>query len=321
MAEALKDLPQSNHPNLLVGFNKADDAGVYKVSETMALVQTLDFFPPIVDDPYNFGRIAAANALSDVYAMGGTPVTAMSIVAFPPNLPASILADILRGGTEKIEEAGAVVVGGHSIKDKELKYGLSVTGLIDPAKVLSNSNAQVGDKIYLTKNLGTGLITTAIKRNAASKELIDLVTDQMVELNKTVAEVMVKHNPSSVTDITGYGLMGHAYEMAVGSDVTIKINADNLPLLPNVMEYAEAMMVPGGTFANKEFIEGKYSIAEHIDPNFEHLLFDPQTSGGLLISIPQSNCEAFEKELKEKNLLVACIGSVETKSELALIIS
>ncbi len=168
MAEALKDLPQSSHKDLLVGFNKADDAGVFRVADNLALVQTLDFFPPIVDDPYNFGRIAAANAISDVYAMGGRPITALSIVGFPTNLPASILADILRGGTEKIEEAGAVVVGGHSIKDKELKYGVSVTGVIDPSKVLTNSNAQVGDKIYLTKKLGTGLITTAIKRDAVS---------------------------------------------------------------------------------------------------------------------------------------------------------
>lgn len=321
MAEALKDLPQSNHPDLLIGFNKADDAGVFRVTDNLALVQTLDFFPPIVDDPYNFGRIAAANALSDVYAMGGRPITALSIVAFPPNLPASILADILRGGNEKIEEAGAVVIGGHSIKDKELKYGLSVTGLVDPAKVLSNSNAQVGDKIYLTKKLGTGLITTAIKRGVASDELIDIVTKQMVELNKSVAEIMVNHNPSSVTDITGYGLMGHAFEMADGSDVTIHLLAEKLPLLPNVLEFAEQMMVPGGTFSNKEFLEGKYTIDENINPNFEHLLFDPQTSGGLFIAIPESNCEAFEKELLDKNVFAVQIGSVEIKSEFSLIVS
>ncbi len=321
MAEALKDLPQSNHPNLLVGFNKADDAGVFKVTENLALVQTLDFFPPIVDDPYNFGRIAAANALSDVYAMGGQPVTAMSIVGFPTTLPASILADILRGGTEKIEEAGAVVVGGHSIKDKELKYGVSVTGLIDPEKVLSNSNAQVGDKIYLTKKLGTGLITTAIKRNAASDELIDIVTDQMVELNKAAAEIMVKHNPNSVTDITGYGLMGHAFEMADGSGVTIRINTDKLPLLPNALEYAKLGMIPGGANANRDFVDGKYTINDGIDENIVHVLFDPQTSGGLFISIPASNSDAFEIELKENNLLVACIGSVEAKSNFSLKIS
>ncbi|HDL01634.1 MAG TPA: selenide, water dikinase SelD [candidate division Zixibacteria bacterium] len=320
MAEALKDLPQSNHPDLLVGFNKADDAGVFKIAENLALVQSLDFFPPIVDDPYSFGRIAAANALSDIYAMGGRPVTAMSIVGFPPKLPASILADILRGGSEKIEESGAVVVGGHSIKDNELKYGVSVTGLIDPSKVLSNSNAQIGDKIYLTKKLGTGLITTAIKRNAASDELITLVTEQMVELNKNAAEIMINHNPSSVTDITGYGLMGHAFEMADGSDVTIRLFADKLPLLPNVLEFAEAMMVPGGTYSNKEFLEGKYSISDTISPDFEHLLFDPQTSGGLFISIPESNCVAFEKELKEKDVFAACIGSVEANSEYSIIV-
>ena len=320
MAEALKDLPQSNHPDLLVGFNKADDAGVFKIAENLALVQSLDFFPPIVDDPYSFGRIAAANALSDIYAMGGRPVTAMSIVGFPPKLPASILADILRGGSEKIEESGAVVVGGHSIKDNELKYGVSVTGLIDPSKVLSNSNAQIGYKIHLTKKLGTGLITTGIKRNAASDELIDIGTEHMVELNKKAAEIMINHNPSSVTDITGYGLMGHAFEMADGSDVTIRLFADKLPLLPNVLEFAEAMMVPGGTYSNKEFLEGKYSISDTISPDFEHLLFDPQTSGGLFISIPESNCVAFEKELKEKDVFAACIGSVEANSEYSIIV-
>ena len=320
MAEALKDIPHSNHPDLLIGFNKADDAGIFRISENLALVQTLDFFPPIVDDPYNFGRIAAANALSDVYAMGGRPVTAMSIVGFPQKLPASILADILRGGTEKIEEAGAVVVGGHSVQDNELKYGVSVTGLINPSKVLSNSNAQIGDKIYLTKKLGTGLITTAIKRNAVSDDLIDLVTTQMVELNKAAADIMVKHNPSSVTDITGYGLMGHAYEMAEGSGVTIRFDINKLPLLPDVLKFAEDMMAPGGTFANIEFLEGKYSLDKEINPHFEYLLFDPQTSGGLLISIPESNCEAFEKELIENNLLVACIGSVEAKSEFTIIV-
>ena len=320
MAEALKNLPQSTHPDLLIGFNKADDAGVFRVSENMALVQTLDFFPPIVDDPYNFGRIAAANALSDVYAMGGRPITALSIVAFPPNLPASVLADILRGGNEKIEEAGAVVVGGHSIKDKELKYGVSVTGLVDPKKVLSNSNAQVGDRIYLTKKLGTGLITTAIKRDAVSDELIDIVTEQMVTLNKDVAEIMTNHNPSSVTDITGYGLMGHAFEMADGSGVTIKIFTDKLPILPKALEFAEQMMVPGGTFSNIEFLEGKYHIAEHIDKNFINLLFDPQTSGGLFIAIPESNCKAFEQELQEKSVFAVQIGIVEQKSDFPLII-
>ena len=320
MAEALKDLPQSTHPDLLIGFNKADDAGVFRVSENMALVQTLDFFPPIVDDPYNFGRIAAANALSDVYAMGGRPITALSIVGFPPNLPASVLADILRGGNEKIEEAGAVVVGGHSIKDKELKYGVSVTGLVDPKKVLSNSNAQIGDKIYLTKKLGTGLITTAIKREAVSDELIDIVTEQMVTLNKAAAEIMVNHNPSSVSYITGSGLMGHAFEMADGSGVSIKIFADKLPLLPMALEFAEQMMVPGGTFSNIEFLEGKYQIDDHIDKNFINLLFDPQTSGGLFIAIPEANCDAFEQELQEKSVFAVQIGIVEQKSQFSLII-
>ena len=320
MESVLAQVPQTSHPNLLVGFNKADDAGVYKISDNTALVQTLDFFPPIVDDPYNFGRIAAANALSDVYAMGGKPITALSIVGFPANLPAQILADILRGGSEKVEEAGAVVVGGHSIKDKELKYGLSVTGLVHPDKVLTNAGAKVDDKLYLTKKLGTGLITTGIKRDAVSQETIDMVIEQMAELNKKPAEIMINHNPSAVTDITGYGLLGHAYEMANGSEVTIKIFSDKLPLLPDALDCAKNGMVPGGANSNREYLENKITFENKIDPNLEHVMFDPQTSGGLFISIPQANASAFEQEMTSNNVFFACVGEVVTKSEYPIII-
>ena len=320
MAVALESVPQSSHPDLLIGFNKADDAGVFKINDKQALVQTVDFFPPIVDDPYFFGQIAAANALSDVYAMGGQPKTALSIVAFPEQLGASILADILKGGSEKIEEAGAVVVGGHSIKDNELKYGLSVTGLVDPNRVISNSGAQIGDRMYLTKKLGTGIITTGIKRDVVKDDIIEMVIKQMATLNREAAELMLAHNVTSATDITGYGLMGHAFEMADGSGVTIKINSQNLPLLPQALELAEQGMIPGGANANREFLDGKYTIENQIDSNLEHILFDPQTSGGMFMAIPESDSSAFETDAKEKGIEIALIGVVESKSELSLIV-
>ncbi len=320
MAEALKDVPQSNHPNLLVGFNKADDAGVYQISDTQALVQTVDFFPPIVDDPYNFGRIAAANALSDIYAMGGTPITALSIVGFPGGMPASVLTDILRGGTEKIEEAGAVIVGGHSIKDKELKYGLAVTGLIDPRRIMTNATARVGDKIYLTKPLGTGLITTGIKQNIVSAELATIVIRQMAQLNRKAAELMIKHNAHSATDITGYGLLGHAFEMAAASGVSIRIFSSLLPLLPEALELAAAGMIPGGANANREFLEDKYTIVDSIDKNLEHVLFDPQTSGGLFIAIAEDDAGEFEQSLMTEKVFAQFIGQVEKAGQYPLII-
>ncbi len=320
MAKALKNLPISQNKNLLVGFNKADDAGVYKINDELALVQTVDFFPPIVDDPYNFGRIAAANALSDIYAMGGQPLTALNIVAFPSNLPESVLGEILRGGAEKVEEAGAVIVGGHSIKDNELKYGISVTGQIDPKKIITNSGAKVGDKLYLTKPLGTGIITTGIKRGTVDKQLSDIVTDQMAALNKDAGELMVKYNANAATDITGYGLMGHTLEMAEGSEVTIRIFSDKLPVLPQALELAELKMIPGGANSNREFVDGKWKLENKIDKNLEHILFDPQTSGGLFISLPQENCEAFENELRTKGLPVHAIGQVEEKIDVPIIV-
>ena len=320
MAEALKNVPQSNHPNLLVGFNKADDAGVYKISDSQALVQTVDFFPPIVDDPLNFGRIAAANALSDVYAMGGTPITALNIVGFPSGMPASVLTDILKGGSEKIEEAGAVIVGGHSIKDKELKYGLAVTGLVDPQKVLTNATARPGDKIYLTKPLGTGLITTGIKQSRVSPELTTIVIRQMSQLNRKPAELMVKHHAHSATDITGYGLLGHAYEMASASEVTIRIYSELLPLLPEALELAGAGMIPGGANANRDFLDGKYTLVNAIDKNLEHVLFDPQTSGGLFIAIDEANAANFEKDLETERVFAMLIGQVEAAGQYPLII-
>ncbi len=320
MAEALKGIPQSSHPDLLVGFNKADDAGVFRINDRQALVQTVDFFPPIVDDPYYFGLIAAANALSDVYAMGGKPVTALSIVGFPANLEANILTDILRGGSEKIEEAGAVVVGGHSIKDKELKYGLAVTGLVDPQRVITNAGARPGDKLYLTKPLGTGLITTGIKNSRVSSELATIVMKQMAQLNRKAADLMIEFGANGATDITGYGLLGHAYEMAAASKVSIRIFSEFLPLLPEALELAAAGMIPGGAMANREYLEGKCAFVRAIDPNLEHVLFDPQTSGGLFMSIAEEVSRQFENEAESKGVFAQLIGRVESPGETPVII-
>lgn len=310
----------SSHPDLLVGFNKADDAGVFRISEDLALVQTVDFFPPIVDDPYHFGRIAAANALSDIYAMGGRPLTALNIVGFPATMEMWILGEILRGGAEKLEEAGAVVVGGHSVNDKEVKYGVAVTGLIDPRKVITNSGAKPGDILYLTKPLGTGLITTGIKRSAVETSLIELVTEQMARLNRDAAEAMVAVEAHAATDITGFGLLGHAYEMAAGSEVTIRLFADRLPLMPEATRLAAEGMIPGGAKSNRDFLHGKVAIASSVDRNIEHVMYDPQTSGGLFVAIPQHRAAQFEEELKKRNTFGKCVGQVEPRGSIPLII-
>lgn len=314
-------LPQSTHPNLLVGFNTADDAGVYRISDTQALVQTVDFFPPIVDDPYFFGQIAAANALSDVFAMGGKPLTALNIVGFPlGKMPLAVLTEILRGGAEKITEAGAVVVGGHSIKDNELKYGVSVTGIIDTDKIVTNAGARVGDCLFLTKPLGTGLITTGIKRNAVSRELSDLVIRSMAALNRTAAELMIRHGAHAATDITGYGLLGHSYEMADGSKVALRLFSGALPLLPEVLALAAAGMIPGGAKDNRAFLEGKVTISPGLDKNLEHVLFDPQTSGGLLIAVPPDKAAALENDLKAHGLPHRQVGVAEELKQFHLMV-
>lgn len=319
MADILKDIPQSAHPDLLVGYNSADDAGVFRISEEMALVQTLDFFPPIVDDPYYFGQIAAANALSDVYAMGGVPLTALNIVGFPKgSLPTEILSQLLKGGQDKIEEAGAVVVGGHSINDKELKYGVSVTGIVHPKKIISNSGAKEGDILFLTKRLGTGIITTAIKRNHAGEELTKIVIDEMTKLNRVGSELMVKHRAHAATDITGYGLLGHGYEMAVGSDVSIEFDSSAMPLLPRTLELAQRGMLTGGSKSNREYLVDSLSLAEGLSPVLLEIALDPQTSGGLLISMPKDKADQFARELEQNQLHSEPIGRVIAKSDKAI---
>ena len=321
MAQALATMPGTEHPDLLVGYNQADDAGVFRISDNLALVQTVDFFPPIVDDPYQFGQIAAANALSDVYAMGGRPITALNIVAFPAGkMPPEILTEILRGGAEKVREAGAIVVGGHSISDQELKYGIAVTGLIDPKHIISNAGAQPGDLLYLSKPLGTGLITTAIKRKAVGSELAKIVSAQMAQLNRAAADLMIKYNAHAATDVTGFGLLGHAYEMAAASSVSIKISTESLPLMPEALRLADAQMIPGGAIANRDYLSDKAIIDENVSAAMQAVLFDPQTSGGLLIALSPEQQTEFEKTAESDRIAMWLIGSVESVGEYPLIV-
>jgi selenide,water dikinase len=280
-----------------VGIENIDDAGVYKVRDDLALVQTVDFFTPIVDDPYAFGQIAAANALSDVYAMGGTPVTAMNLVAFPiQSMEMEILTDILRGGLDKMREAEVVLVGGHSIEDQELKYGLAVTGLIHPNEVITNTGAVVGDRVILTKPLGTGIINTAQKGEMASPEVVQGAAEIMATLNRKAAEVMRGFHVHACTDVTGFGLLGHLSEM-LGDEIGIKVFVDAVPILPGTVEYAGMGLVPGGTFRNKDFYGPKVLGGEGFFPPLLDILYDAQTSGGLLIAVPEGEAEGLVQSL------------------------
>lgn len=278
------DLPVDD--NLLVGLERADDAGVYRISDDLALVQTLDFFPPMVDDPFSFGRIAAANALSDVYAMGGTPKTAMNIVAFPAKtLDLAVLRQIIEGGLHALREAGVVLVGGHTIDDPELKYGLAVTGFIHPQRILTKKRLRAGDQLLLTKPLGTGIICTAIKAGMAGSEVTARVISNMAALNREAAEVMSSFAISACTDITGFGFLGHLAEMVVDSGLGVRINAAALPHYPEALEWAAMGLLPAGAFHNRTFRGAFVDFAPAVPSVVRDLLFDPQTSGGLLISV------------------------------------
>jgi len=294
LSQVLRHLPKGESDNLLVGLETSDDAAVYYLNPDTALVQTVDFFTPIVDDPYLFGQIAAANSLSDIYAMGGKPLTALNIVAFPNcSLPMEVLQEILRGGAEKIAEAGAIIVGGHTIQDDEPKYGLSVLGTVHPQKVITNAAAEAGDYLVLTKPLGTGIIATALKGELASQEAAEAAGRTMASLNKEAGEAMQKVGAHACTDITGFGFLGHASEMAQGSEVTLEIEVDKLPLLPGVREYASFGLVPAGAYENREYLKEKVEFASSIEEVDRDILFDPQTSGGLLISLSPEACQEF----------------------------
>ncbi len=295
--------------NLIVGIETSDDAAVYRLNDDMAVIQTLDFFTPVVDDPYVFGQIAAANSLSDVYAMGGKPNVALNIVCFPNCLDIDILGEILRGGADKVKEAGAVVIGGHSVEDDEPKYGLSVMGIIHPDKILKNFGCKPGDLLILTKPIGTGVVNTAIKAEFASKEAYDKAVETMITLNKYAAEIIIDHEVNACTDITGFGLMGHGCEMAEASKVTMNLYFDGIPYIEEAEEYAKMGMVPAGTYNNMAYLNGKYEFHELEDWK-QDLLFDPQTSGGLLISATKEEAYKMMKKFQESNIEAAIIGDV-----------
>jgi len=302
---------------VLVGLETSDDAGVYRLNDEMALVQTVDFFTPIVDDPFTFGQVAAANALSDVYAMGGTPLTAMNLVAFPiQTLSSSILKEILRGGLSKIDEAGVALVGGHTIEDQEIKYGLSVTGIVHPDKILSNAKAVVGDKLVLTKPLGTGIISTALKAGMASEKAVKEMVESMIALNQKASERMKTFGAHACTDITGFGFIGHALEMVMASRIGMVIDSKKIPLLSGVMEYAGLGLIPGGAHSNCRFYSCRVEVDSGVSNLLMDILYDPQTSGGLLISLPPDQAEALVETLKkEGEVNSSIIGEVVSEPE------
>jgi selenide,water dikinase len=332
----LGKLARQHDPNVLVGFDTADDAGVYLIGPDQALVQTIDFFTPIVDDPYTFGQIAATNSLSDVYAMGGRPLTALAMVCFPERGDVDVLERILAGGLSKMMEAGCTIVGGHSIRDPEIKFGYSVTGMINPRRVLTNSGALPGDKLIFTKAIGTGVISTAIKRGKAQEKWIEAATRSMTTLNKVAAEVAGRIPPQraqrnaeespfqvhSMTDITGFGLIGHAREMALGSNVSLRLFASQVPLLEGALECVREGFIPGGLTANREFADCVVSYEDSVPQDVRTILYDPQTAGGLLISIAEEDADELVRELKEASVPAVMIGEVmESKKPVIEVVS
>ena len=316
----LGKLARQHDPNVLVGFDHADDAGVYQISPDQALVQTVDFFTPVVDDPYTFGQIAATNALSDIYAMGGRPLTSLALVCFPEKADLEILERILAGGLSKMIEAGCTVIGGHSIRDEETKFGYAVTGLVHPKKILANSGAQPGDALILTKALGTGVISTAIKNSKAQKAWIDAAVQSMTTLNKPAAELIGsrEYRIHAMTDVTGFGLIGHAREMALASNVGLRLFSKDIPILPGAMECIRAGQIPGGLKANREFAECVVGYESGVSDELKTLLFDPQTAGGLLLSVAESDSEELVVEMQSAGIPARAIGKI-TESEKPLI--
>jgi selenide,water dikinase len=317
----LGKLARQQDPNVLVGFDHADDAGVYLLTPETALVQTVDFFTPIVDDPYTFGQIAATNALSDVYAMGGRPLTSLALVCFPEKGDIEILERILAGGLSKMMEAGCTVVGGHSIRDDETKFGYSVTGVVHPKRVLANQGAQPGDRLLFTKSLGTGVISTAIKKGVAKQSWIDATIKSMTTLNKIAADIVIRANdqrrttndaPSvhALTDVTGFGLIGHAREMALASNVSLAFYYANIPVLDGALDCIRAGYIPGGLNANRDFAECLVEYDESVPSDLRTLLFDPQTAGGLLISVSAEDADPLTAALLAAGVPAVEIGEV-----------
>lgn len=312
---------ETSSENLIVGLDTSDDAAVYKIDDEKAIIQTLDFFTPVVDDPYTYGQIAAANSLSDVYAMGGDPLLAMNIVCFPDCLSPDVLAEILRGGHDKVKESGAILVGGHSVSDDEPKYGLSITGMVKPKEVLTNANAKEGDYLVLTKPLGSGILNTAIKAGIVDDEIYEAAVKVMVTLNKYGKEAMDKAGGiNSVTDITGFGFLGHALEVAEGSEVTIKIYSDKVPLIKGARENAEMGIIPAGAYDNQRFYGDKIYFNDGVEQYLRDIFFDPQTSGGLLISVKRENKDKLLQALKDTPNEFALVGQVIKKEKYHIIV-
>ena len=312
---------QPHDPNLLVGFDKADDAGVYRLREDLALVQTLDFFTPIVDDPFDYGRIAALNSINDVWAMGGTPVTAMAITCFPKKgVDFAILQEIMRGGLAVLTENKVALVGGHSVDNEQIMFGYSVTGVIDPNHVATNAGARPGDVIILTKPIGTGVISTGIKRAKASPEVVAASVVTMMTPGKHAAEAIAKFDVKGATDVTGFALLGHAWEMACASNVTIEIDSARVPLINGALDLAAAGLMTGADKTNREYVGEDVSIAEGLDPNLVKLFYDPQTAGGLLLAIPEEKANDLLSELRGNYPRAEIIGKVEERDGRRIIV-
>ena len=315
LAKLLDGIRVHQDPNLLVGFDKSDDASVYKITEELALVQTVDFFPPIDDDPYTFGQIAATNALSDVYAMGGEPKLALNILCAAEGMPEEAIREILRGGYDAAYEAGAIITGGHTIRGAEPIYGLAVSGFAHPKKVLTNSGARPGDVLILTKPLGIGILTTAAKADMAEKSLLDRIYAQMAALNKTARDIMVNYPVNSCTDVTGFSLLGHGYEMAQGSGCTVHIVVDSVPFHREALEFASMGLVPAGAYRNRQYASGGVKLCRDISLAMQDILYDPQTSGGLLLALPEVAAQACLRELQDALAQPAIVGYVGEKEE------
>jgi selenide,water dikinase len=313
----LGKLARQYHPDVLVGFETADDAGVFRLTDEIALVQTVDFFTPVVDDPFTYGEIAAVNSLNDVYAMGGHPVSSLAMVCYPEKGDLDVLERILAGGLSKMKEAGCVVIGGHSVRDPEIKFGYAVTGRVHPERFWRNSTAQAGDALVFTKAIGTGVISTAVKRGEAREEWSDAATAAMRRLNHATVEVI--HDGGFVvhaaTDVTGFGLIGHAREMAMGSNLTLRIEAGRVPLLPGALECVEKGFVPGGLHANRDFAECTVMYRSEVESSLKTLLFDPQTAGGLLLAVPSAGASKLVETLRFAGIQATRIGEVVPRGE------
>ncbi len=313
-------LTQDTDENLLVGIETSDDASVYKITEDIAIVQTLDFFTPVVDDPYVYGQIAAANSLSDIYAMGADPRLALNITCFSDDIPKESIKAILKGGHDKVKEAGALVVGGHTVDDKEPKFGLSVTGFMHPSDVVTNCNAKVGDVLILTKPIGLGVINTGIKSGMVGEKSYNEAVKTMSTLNKFAKDAMMKIGVNSCTDVTGFGLLGHAYEMAVGSKVTIKLKSKSIPIIEEALSLAKMGIIPGGAYNNMNHIKNFVSFSAEVPQELADCMYDPQTSGGLLISVDKDKAQDLLNELKDSPTPYALIGEVVEKENHSILV-